>query len=339
LILNLIQAFETGAINCQSTEGGAAMKSKAFGFLVVFACSFFFIVAAWGQANVIVVAKSGGDFDNPVDAIDSITDAGRSNPYVISVAPGRYNLGETPLFMKSYVSLVGSGQKATYIVGKVDSAASLPDGGPGVINGADASEIRRLTVINRNSGTAHAIHNYDASPLISNVTAIARGGGGNGAFKAGVWDDSGSRSTLEHVTARALGVGGAGACLGLFSRDSVTRVHGGRLVANGCGINNGVAVSEGGRVEISDSHIIARSSGGINNGIVVTSQFGIEAYIAARNSVIRGSVSAGNVDGSGAPALIRIAASSIDGPVSAATGGDIKCISTFDADFNPLVCP
>lgn len=241
--------------------------------------------------------------------------------------------------MKSHVSLVGSGQKATYIVGEVDSATSLPDGGPGVINGADASEIRHLTVINRYSGTAHAIHNYDASPLISNITAIARGGGGNGAFKAGVWDDSGSRSKLQHVNARALGIGGAGACLGLYSRDSVTQVHGGRLVANGCGINNGVAVSEGARVFISDSRIVARSSGGINNGVVLTSQSGLEAYTEIRNSAIRGSVSAANVDGTGAPALARIAASSIDGPVSTGTDGEIKCIGVFDVDFNPLACP
>ncbi len=91
-----------------------------------------------GASNVITVAKYDGDFDNPIDAIDSISDASRSNPYLVSVSPGVYNLGTTLLYMKSHVSLVGAGQKATYIVGKVDSVALLPDRGQGLINGADA---------------------------------------------------------------------------------------------------------------------------------------------------------------------------------------------------------
>ncbi len=313
------------------------MKSKSLGFIVFFTFLLNLNVVAWGAANVIVVAKTGGDFNNPVDAINSIIDASRSNPYLITVSPGVYNLGTTPLYMKSHVSLVGSGQKVTYIVASVDSAALIPDGGPGVLNGADASEIRHITVINKNYGTAHAIHNLNASPLISHVTAIARGGGGSGAFKAGVWDDSGSRSILEHVTARALGVGGASPCIGLFTRDSVTQVHGSRFVANRCDINNGVAVSEGGRVMINDSSVIARNSpGGIDNGIAVTSQFGMEASAEIRNSIIRGSVIAANVDSSGAPALIRIAASTVDGSVHAATPAEIKCVAAFDTDFNPL---
>ena len=239
--------------------------------------------------------------------------------------------------MKSHVSLVGSGQKATYIIGKVDSAALIPDGGPGVINGADASEIRHLTVINHNSGTAHAIHNLNASPLISHVTAIASGGGGSGAFKAGVWNDSGSSSTLEHVTARALGNGGASPCIGLFTRASATQVHGGRLIANGCTINNGVSVSEGGQVMINDTSIIASDSpSGIDNGIAVTSQFGMEAKAEIRNSIIRGSVIAANVDSSGAPAVIRIAASTVEGSVSAGTLAEIKCVGAFDTDFTAL---
>lgn len=78
------------------------------------------------------MAKSGGDFTNPVDAVDAITDADRTNPYVVSVAPGVYNIGSTPLYLKSHVSLIGSGQTATYIVGTVNSAELVPDGGRGL---------------------------------------------------------------------------------------------------------------------------------------------------------------------------------------------------------------
>lgn len=168
-----------------------------------------FTTYARADANIITVAAYGADFTNPLDAVDAITDADRSNPYIIQIAPGRYNLGASPLYLKEYVSLVGSGQKATYIVGAVDSISGpAPGDGPGVINGADNSEIRDLTVINRYPGTAHAINNYGVANSISDVTAIARGGGGSGAFKAGIWNAGGSNTTLTHVTSRAVGTGG-----------------------------------------------------------------------------------------------------------------------------------
>ncbi len=303
--------------------------------LLILSC--LFSITAWGAANIITVAKFGGDYTNPLHAVGSIFDASRGNPYVVFVAPGKYQLGTTPLYMKPHVSLVGSGQKATYIIGRVDSAALIPFGGPGVINGADASEIRQLTVINRNFGTAHAIHNLNASPLISNVTAIARGGGGSGAFKAGIWDDGNSRSRLDRVTAHGLGAGGASPCFGLFSRNSVTRVQQSRLVANGCSINNGIAVSEGGRVVVSDSRIIARnSSSGFDNGVAVTAQLGIDANIKIRNSIIRGALLAANVDSSSALARIRIAGSEVDGPANPGTSGEIKCFGAYDSGFDPL---
>lgn len=317
------------------------MKSYIQRALLTIAFPLLLTTHAWGEANVVTVAEYGADFTNIIDAVASITDADRTNPYIVSVAPGRYNLRAAPLYLKNYVSLVGSGQKATYIIGSVDSISGpTPGSGPGVINGADNSEIRQLTVINRFAGTAHAINNYAVSPLISDVTAIARGGGGSGAFKAGVWNDGGSNCTMVHVTSRALGAGGASPCFGLFNRESVARVHGGRLIANGCDINLGLAASEGSRVHVDSTDIIARSPGGINNGVAVTSEAGIESSVIIRNSTIRGTVMASNVDSTSVPAFLGISSSSIDGPVlETAPDGDIRCIGTLDVDFNPLACP
>jgi len=61
------------------------MKYNSFRIFVVFTFSLIFSNLAWEQAEVIVAAKNGGDFSNPVDAINSITDASRTNPYIISI--------------------------------------------------------------------------------------------------------------------------------------------------------------------------------------------------------------------------------------------------------------
>ena len=63
--------------------------------------------------KVVIVAKSGGHYTNIQTAINSITDAGATNPYIIWIAPGEYTLSS--LTMKDYVSLLGAGQKATII--------------------------------------------------------------------------------------------------------------------------------------------------------------------------------------------------------------------------------
>lgn len=67
-------------------------------------------------SNIITVAKEGGDFTNPVDAINSISGANVNNQYLIYIAPGVYNLS-TPLILKNFVHVQGAGSKMTEIVG------------------------------------------------------------------------------------------------------------------------------------------------------------------------------------------------------------------------------
>lgn len=74
--------------------------------------------------NLVVVAKDGGDFANPMNAINSITDASAENPYLVLIMPGIYDMGGSVLITKPFVDIKGSGQKVTKIIGKIQSGGN-----------------------------------------------------------------------------------------------------------------------------------------------------------------------------------------------------------------------
>jgi hypothetical protein len=138
--------------------------------------------------NVVVVAKSGGDFTSIQGALDSITDASASNPYLVWVAPGTY--AET-VMMKPYVDIEGAGELATKIVGVSFFA----------VIGASNAELRFLTVENNTSGDEiMAIYNASDSFRLTHVTAMASGGSRNHGVRNGT-----ASTTMTHVTASATG--------------------------------------------------------------------------------------------------------------------------------------
>ncbi len=125
--------------------------------------------------NVVVVAKSGGDYTSVQAAIDSISGEAAGNPYLVWVAPGVY---EEQVTMKPYVHLQGAGQEATVITSTASSSVWPPTQATLVL-ASDAS-LRDLTVGNSGAGdhnvallaTAGMTHT-----LATDVTARALGGG------------------------------------------------------------------------------------------------------------------------------------------------------------------
>jgi hypothetical protein len=139
--------------------------------------------------NVIVVAKTGGDFTSIQAALNSIVDASDTNRYLIYVAPGVY----TELVgMKQYVDIQGSGELTTKITS---------DSGLGTVQGSNNAEVRFLTVETTSSSTnAYAFASFGMSPRLTHITAIASGGTNNiGVFNGG------NSATLTNVTASASG--------------------------------------------------------------------------------------------------------------------------------------
>ena len=70
--------------------------------------------AAQNISNVVTVAKSGGDFTNIHDAIDSIDNATIDNPYIVLVGPGVYTHTRA-IDVKPNISLIGSGVGVTIL--------------------------------------------------------------------------------------------------------------------------------------------------------------------------------------------------------------------------------
>ena len=71
--------------------------------------------------NIVTVAKAGGKFTDPVAAVNSITDASSTNPYLVVIAPGVYTLTHT-LIMKPWVDVMGSGENVTKLTGGISDS-------------------------------------------------------------------------------------------------------------------------------------------------------------------------------------------------------------------------
>ena len=179
-------------------------------FTVVLLCSglstwaedFYVIAVNRKPRSVITVAKSNGDFKDPVAAINSITDASESNPYLVLIAPGVYTVTQT-LVMKEYVELAGSGEMITKLTGAISTSSSSTSA---IVSGANNSALNSLTVENT-GGSSHyscAIYNEGSSPKVSHVTASAFGGN----VCAGIYNTQSSSPTMTDVITSASNGGG-----------------------------------------------------------------------------------------------------------------------------------
>jgi hypothetical protein len=185
---NVIQQRVTGAC----TSGNAIRAVDANGTVT---CEPIPTIAGTPYQNVVVVAKSGGDYTSIQAALNSITDVSESNPYLIWVAPGVYTEKVT---MKPYVDIEGSGELATKITYTGDPSLYA-----GTVEGVTNAELRFLTVESV-GGATHgvAIFNDGASPRLTHVTASASATTGK---SYGVYNYLFSSPVMADVTVRATG--------------------------------------------------------------------------------------------------------------------------------------
>lgn len=131
--------------------------------------------------NVIIVAKSGGDYASIAEALTSVDSPGADNPWLVWVAPGIYSEASR-LDIPSHVHLQGSGQAITTIETNI-SGGNFDYLGGAAVRLHQASRISNLTVQNKGAGQyttgiyaeSEAV---TASTVIENVTVRVDGAGG-----------------------------------------------------------------------------------------------------------------------------------------------------------------
>ncbi|MCX6032817.1 MAG: hypothetical protein NT169_26470 [Chloroflexi bacterium] len=203
---------------------------------------------AKSAANVVIVAKSGGDFTTISAALASITDASDTNRYLVKVMPGVYSEHVT---MKPYVDIEGAGELTTRIT--YTGSASFDTG---TVVGASNAELRFLTVANTGGDNwVTAIYNGSASPRLTHVTATASGG----TYAYGVWNYTSSPAMTDVI---ATASGGTNSNFGVFNDTSSPTMTDVTATASGGTFNSGVA---NGASSPTMTDVTATASGGTNS--------------------------------------------------------------------------
>jgi hypothetical protein len=155
--------------------------------------------------NVVTVAKAKGDFTDVVSALNSITDASVNNQYLIYIGPGIY-FSATPIVMKEYVHITGSGQNVTTL-SSLMSDNDYDSGNAALIKGASHTSLSNLKVYNvglSNETFAMGIDLNNVSMHVENIAIISLG---MSTYNYGLYCKSDQGSIIENVSILTEGQG------------------------------------------------------------------------------------------------------------------------------------
>ena len=198
--------------------------------------------------NIVTVSLEGGDFADPLAAVDSITNATAKNPYLVVIGPGVYTLSQT-LYMKPWVSIIGFGQENTRLTGSIgDGQCDYSEIGgastdPGaLIVGADNASLRDLAIENTGSLALQSVgfYNDNSSPTVQDVTITVSGTGFCSTYY-GVQNVNSSAPIMTNMIVTVTG-NGAGGTLGVLN-DSSSPVMSTITIITSGGMHNSAVVN------------------------------------------------------------------------------------------------
>lgn len=287
--------------------------------------------------NVIVVAKSGGDYSDPYEAVNSITNASATNPYLVKIMPGVYDIGANSIQMKSFVDIEGSGENTTRILGGIGTT----DGA--LLQGASDAELSHLTLESALS-VGYVIYNIGVSPKISHVTVVSTEG-------RGVYNYISSAIFLDVTVISNIGASsdkfGIGNYLGAPTFTNVNVKAGTcNMCQNYVGIVNSSSQSTFQNLMVTTGSCSSARAISVSNyenqalmtidGATLYSAWNGIYAMAGMIQITNSTISASNAINAPYSNGTLIANTMLDGAIS---GVNLKCVSVYDGNFDPLICP
>ena len=240
-------------------------------------------------AKVVTVAKSGGDFTGVQAALNSITDASSSNPYLVRVAPGSYS---GTVVMKAHVHLQGSGAGATVLTSTSCGSAFPP--AAATLKLSSNTTLRDLTIVN--SGTGSTCIALMAPPGVTNATVrdVRAQATGNATenYAVHVMAVGGGDIELELDSVSALAANATSLNVGLRNYyHSTLTLRGGSYRGHGGDSAHGISNGADETILIAENVIAEAENGDVNYGL--TNGEGIASLLGGAFSAIGGETTKG----------------------------------------------
>jgi len=253
------------------------------------------------SGNVADVALSGGDYTSPAAAIAGVADwcgtPSATNPCLVKIAPGVYDLSTSPLVIPAFVSVQGSGQNTTTLSGAVDA-----------VNGLVRLE--------------------GDSPSLSDLTVANDAAAGSDSTGVTVGSADATNWTIQNVAATATNA--TATTVGLRIRGSAC--DGGAMINVKAAASGAAALSTGVESDcltgaVTATNLTATASGTLAGGYVDTSATSLTT-VTLRNSSFTAADFSILVDTSN----VTVISSELDGTVSDNTSGNlnINCVGDYN---------
>ncbi len=285
--------------------------------------------------KIAVVAQSGGDYMDPVAAMNNVAawcgTPSATNRCLLKIQPGVYDLAGGSLLTQQYVDVEGAGENVTLI--KSNSF---------VVQSIDNVEVRFLTVESTggvsNSNAIYVI----GSGRLTHVTTRASGGT---AYNIGINIQMGS-PILSDVTVdlQEAPTNNWGVVTGMYSNTvnmrNVLITVGNGPVNYGMGANGGTTIMNNVSINVFGGTSIGIWGAGaalsITNSSITSDTTGIAAEggpTTIQHSSIKGGQSSFTASSS---VDVRLAGSQFDGVFNPTS--NFKCINIYDGNFLPITC-
>lgn len=302
--------------------------------------------------KVAIVAASGGDYTDPVAAMNDIATwcpDPASNRCLLKIMPGTYDIGTSTINM--FTDIEGSGEGVTIIQGK--GAPNQYSGYYAVIHQATGTELRSLTVENKDGQNApmgigiqlyalqRPVKIKDVTVVITNPTHTP------GHAAAGIVADG---VEVELFNVKVKGTGGT--AIGIANVVNTAVLNNVTATVTGWGTGTGQCQGigiNGGNVKIRNSEISVSNCytyygiNGYSSNVTITDtkidspQVGVQSSLNSVFKIDRSSIYGGTTS-IYHPFAVYVATSMLSGGATSGSG-TIKCTGVYDGNYDPAVCP